>query len=127
MKTLLVAIAAFCLVAAACGSDTPSTPTDSGAAGWNVPIDPPVVVDGLRNPTFLFCDQRGLWVSEDNTHRARLLLIDADGVQHAMLTFLKAPQSIVADGKGGYLLAEGGRNRVLHLTPPLERNTAQRE
>ena len=25
------------------------------------------------------------------------------------------------------LLAEGGRNRVLHLTPPLERNTAQRD
>ncbi|MDD2136366.1 hypothetical protein [Pseudomonas kurunegalensis] len=87
----------------------------------------PVVVEGLRNPTFLYCDQRGLWISEDNTHRARLLRVDADGVQHTVLTFLKAPQSIVADGKGGYLLAEGGRNRVLHLTPPLERNTAQRE
>ncbi|WP_433689410.1 hypothetical protein [Pseudomonas monteilii] len=87
----------------------------------------PVVVEGLRNPTFLYCDQRGLWISEDNTHRARLLRVDADGVQHTMLTFLKAPQSIVADGKGGYLLAEGGRNRVLHLTPPLERDTAQRE
>ncbi|APE98645.1 TPA: hypothetical protein ACHTCR_003536 [Pseudomonas putida] len=87
----------------------------------------PVVVDGLRNPTFLYCDQRGLWISEDNTHRARLLLIDADGVQHTMLTFLKAPQSIVADGKGGYLLAEGGRNRVLHLTPPPTRDTAQRD
>ena len=87
----------------------------------------PVVVDGLRNPTFLYCDQRGLWISEDNTHRARLLRVDTDGVQHTVLTFLKAPQSIVADGNGGYLLAEGGRNRVLHLTPPLERNTAQRE
>ena len=87
----------------------------------------PVVVEGLRNPTFLYCDQRGLWISEDNTHRARLLRVDADGVQHTVLTFLKAPQSIVAYGKGGYLLAEGGRNRVLHLTPPLERNTAQRE
>jgi len=40
--------------------------------------------------------------------------------------FLKAPQSIVADGKGGYLLAEGGRNRVLQLTPPAEHSTAQR-
>ncbi|EKT4448908.1 SMP-30/gluconolactonase/LRE family protein [Pseudomonas putida] len=87
----------------------------------------PVVAEGLRNPTFLFCDPRGLWVSEDNTHRARLLLIDADGVQHTMLTFLKAPQSIVADGKGGYLLAEGGRNRVLHLTPPPTHDTAQRD
>lgn len=87
----------------------------------------PVVVDGLRNPTFLFCDQRGLWISEDNTHRARLLRIDADGSRQTVLSFLKAPQSIVADGKGGYLLAEGGRNRVLHLTPSLERNTAQRD
>ncbi|MEC4563531.1 hypothetical protein [Pseudomonas inefficax] len=87
----------------------------------------PVVVDGLRNPTFLFCDQRGLWISEDNTHRARLLRIDADGSRQTVLSFLKAPQSIVADGKGGYLLAEGGRNRVLHLTPPLERKTAQRD
>ncbi|MFJ4457582.1 hypothetical protein ACIP1G_27365 [Pseudomonas sp. NPDC089392] len=87
----------------------------------------PVVVDGLRNPTFLFCDQRGLWISEDNTHRARLLRIDADGSRHTVLTFLKAPQAIVADGKGGYLVAEGGRNRVLHLTPPAEPATAQRD
>lgn len=52
----------------------------------------PVVVDGLRNPTFLYCDQRGLWISEDNTHRARLLRIAADGSQHTVLTFLKAPR-----------------------------------
>ena len=86
----------------------------------------PVVVEGLRHPTFLMCDQRGLWISEDNTHRARLLRVDADGNQHVVLTFLKAPQSIVADGKGGYLLAEGGRNRVLQLSPPAEQATAQR-
>ncbi|MFJ2983257.1 MULTISPECIES: hypothetical protein [unclassified Pseudomonas] len=86
----------------------------------------PVVVQGLRHPTFLLCDPRGLWISEDNTHRARLLRVDADGTQHTVLTFLKAPQSIVPDGKGGYLLAEGGRNRVLQLTPPAEQSTAQR-
>ncbi|MFJ4430922.1 hypothetical protein ACIPZG_08110 [Pseudomonas sp. NPDC089395] len=86
----------------------------------------PVVVEGLRNPTFLLCDQRGLWISEDNTHRARLLRIDADGTRHTVLTFLKAPQAITPDGKGGYLLAEGGRNRVLHLTPAPEQSTAQR-
>ncbi|WP_060481086.1 hypothetical protein [Pseudomonas sp. NBRC 111119] len=80
----------------------------------------PVVVEGLSNPTFLYCDQRGLWISEDNTHRARLLRIRPDGTQQTVLSFLKAPQSIVADGKGGYLLAEGGRNRVLHLAPPAE-------
>lgn len=60
----------------------------------------PVVVQGLRNPTFLLCDQRGLWISEDSTHRARLLLIDAQGLRQTMLSFLKAPQAIVADGKG---------------------------
>ncbi|AXM94579.1 hypothetical protein ACU5P1_11035 [Pseudomonas plecoglossicida] len=86
----------------------------------------PVVVAGLRNPTFLLCDQRGLWISEDNTHRARLLRVDADGSQHTVLTFLKAPQAITPDGKGGYLLAEGGRNRVLQLSPPPEQSTAQR-
>lgn len=85
----------------------------------------PVVASGLRNPTFLFCDQRGLWISEDSTHRARLLRIDAQGQRHTVLTFLKAPQAIVPDGKGGYLLAEGGRDRVLRLTPPIDTNTAQ--
>ena len=50
----------------------------------------------------------------------------APALADTMLTFLKAPQSIVADGKGGYLLAEGGRNRVLHLTPPPAHDTAQR-
>ncbi|AGZ35427.1 MAG: hypothetical protein ACOKSU_21115 [Pseudomonas sp.] len=84
----------------------------------------PVVVEGLRNPTFLFCDQRGLWISEDNTHRARLLRIDAQGDQHTVLSYLKAPQAIVPDGKGGYLLAEGGRDRVLHLRPPVAPVTA---
>ncbi|MFE2007387.1 hypothetical protein ACFW6U_18585 [Pseudomonas guariconensis] len=84
----------------------------------------PVVASGLRNPTFLLCDQRGLWISEDSTHRARLLRIDAQGQRHTVLTFLKAPQAIVPDGKGGYLLAEGGRDRVLRLTPPIDTNTA---
>ncbi|EJN18638.1 hypothetical protein [Pseudomonas sp. GM80] len=78
----------------------------------------PIVFANLNQPTFLMCDQRGLWISEDSTHRARLLLIGNDGVQRTILSFLKAPQSIVASGRGTYLLAEGGRNRVLELTPP---------
>ncbi|MDR2308410.1 MAG: SMP-30/gluconolactonase/LRE family protein [Paucimonas sp.] len=85
----------------------------------------PVVADGLRNPTFLFCDSRGLWISEDSTHRARLLRIDSDGRRHTVLTYLKAPQAIVPDGQGGYLLAEGGRDRILRLTPPVVARTAQ--
>lgn len=78
----------------------------------------PVLLAGLNQPTFLMCDQRGLWISEDATHRARLLLWDGKGQPRTILSFLKAPQSIVPDGKGGYLLAEGGRDRVLQLTPP---------
>lgn len=77
----------------------------------------PVLLSGLNQPTFLMCDERGLWISEDSTHRARLLLWDGKGEPRTILSFLKAPQSIVPDGKGGYLLAEGGRDRVLQLKP----------
>lgn len=77
----------------------------------------PVVLSGLNKPTFLMCDERGLWVNEDSTHRARLLLIDKQGQQQTILSFLKAPQSIVPTDRGTYLLAEGGRDRVLELTP----------
>lgn len=75
----------------------------------------PVVLAKLNQPTFLMCDERGLWVNEDSTHRARLLLIDKQGRQHTILSFLKAPQSIVRTADGTYLVAEGGRNRVLKL------------
>jgi hypothetical protein len=77
----------------------------------------PVVLAGLNQPTFLMCDERGLWINEDATHRARLLLIDKQGRQQTILSFLKAPQSIVPTGRGTYLLAEGGRSRVLELMP----------
>ncbi|WP_193557536.1 hypothetical protein [Pseudomonas kairouanensis] len=77
----------------------------------------PVVLSHLNQPTFLMCDERGLWINEDATHRARLLLIDKQGRQQTILSFLKAPQSIVPTGRGTYLLAEGGRDRVLELTP----------
>ena len=77
----------------------------------------PVLLSGLNKPTFLMCDERGLWVNEDSTHRARLLLIDKQGQQQTILSFLKAPQSIVPTDRGTYLLAEGGRDRVLELTP----------
>eukprot|EP01133_Synstelium_polycarpum_P004164 gene4164-4857_t len=31
----------------------------------------PVVLSHLNKPTFLMCDERGLWINEDSTHRAR--------------------------------------------------------
>lgn len=83
----------------------------------------PVVLFNLNQPTFLMCDERGLWISEDSTHRARLLLIDSQGGRQTILSFLKAPQSIVRTNKGTYLLAEGGRNRVLELIPPSHADT----
>lgn len=75
----------------------------------------PVVVSNLNKPTFLMCDERGLWINEDSTHRARLLLIDKQGQQRTILSFLKAPQSIVRTAPGTYVVAEGGRDRVLEL------------
>lgn len=76
----------------------------------------PVVIEGLRNPTFMLCDEQGLWISEDSTHRARLLLVDAQGEQTTVLSFLKAPQAILPLESGRYLIAEGGRDRVLELS-----------
>lgn len=87
----------------------------------------PVVVEGLNQPTFLMCDAHGLWINEDATHRARLLLIDKQGRQQTILSFLKAPQSIVPTARGTYLLAEGGRDRVLELTPPVVRVAASND
>ncbi|KTT55388.1 hypothetical protein NS337_07170 [Pseudomonas oryzihabitans] len=74
--------------------------------------DPPA----LREPSFLLCDRRGLWISEDSTHRARLLLWDRQSAPRAILTFLRAPQALLPRGDG-YLLAEGGRDRIIALEP----------
>ncbi len=81
----------------------------------------PVVLSQLNKPTFLMCDERGLWINEDSTHRARLLLINKQGRQQTILSFLKAPQSIVRTTKGTYLVAEGGRDRILELVPSVAR------
>ncbi|WP_263141563.1 hypothetical protein [Pseudomonas sp. RIT-PI-AD] len=77
----------------------------------------PVLVDGLREPSSLLCDARGLWISEDSTHLARLLLLDEQGRLNLVLSHLRAPQQLLARPDGTYLLAEGGRDRVLELSP----------
>ena len=79
------------------------------------------MVGGLNQPTFVMCDPRGLWITEDATHRARVLLVDTQGRQHTVMSLLKAPQAIIAVGNGSYLLAEGGRDRVLELMPDVGR------
>jgi hypothetical protein len=70
---------------------------------------------GLKNPTFLLCDERGLWITEDQTHLARLWLQDTSGRLGVVLSHLRAPQEILRLSDGRYLLAEGGRNRVLEI------------
>ncbi|WP_242675272.1 hypothetical protein [Phytopseudomonas dryadis] len=71
---------------------------------------------GLNKPSFLLCDSRGLWVSEDSSHRARLLLLQPDGQLQVILSYLKAPQTLLPIADGKYLLAEGGRDRVLEIS-----------
>ncbi len=75
----------------------------------------PVVVDGITNPTFILCDKRGLWIVEDQTHLARLWLRTPDGKSQVILSHLRAPQELLPTGDNTYLLAEGGRDRVIEL------------
>lgn len=76
--------------------------------------DPKVLTD-LHQPGFLLCDGEGLWVTEDATHQARLLLLDQDGRLHTVLSHLRSAQTLLETTPGHYLLAEQGRNRVLQL------------
>ena len=75
-----------------------------------------LVADGLNEPGFLMCDAEGLWITEDATHMARLLLLDPAGRLRVVLSHLRAAQTILPFGPGRYLLAEQGRNRVLEIT-----------
>lgn len=75
-----------------------------------------VVVQGLNAPGFLMCDGAGLWITEDATHMARLLLLDPAGQLQIVLSHLRSAQTILPFGDNRYLLAEQGRNRVLEIT-----------
>ncbi len=75
----------------------------------------PLVLEGLNQPGYLLCTDDGLWITEDATHMARLLLLTADGRQHTVLSHLRSAQTILQTAPGQYLLAEQGRNRVLSL------------
>ncbi|MEO4045693.1 hypothetical protein AAFN46_01215 [Pseudomonas sp. CAU 1711] len=74
-----------------------------------------LVLDGLNQPGFLLCSADGLWITEDATHMARLLLLSEDGRLQTVLSHLRSAQSILQSAAGQYLLAEQGRNRVLRL------------
>jgi len=80
---------------------------------WLADGSDPVLVTDLNAPGFLMCDELGLWISEDATHRARLLLLDRSGQLHVILSGLRSAQSVLALAPGRLLLAEQGRGRVL--------------
>ncbi|WP_157719506.1 hypothetical protein [Pseudomonas oryzae] len=75
----------------------------------------PTLPGEFNQPGFLLCNADGLWVSEDATHLARLLLLDRDGRLHTVLSHLRSAQTLLETAPGHYLLAEQGRNRVLQL------------
>ncbi len=70
---------------------------------------------GLNEPGMVMCDSAGVWITEDATHMARVLLIGRDGILREVLTHLRSPQTIVRLSSGQYLVAEQGRNRILKL------------
>jgi len=88
---------------------------------WLADGSDPVVLGDLNAPGFLMCNEEGLWISEDATHRARLLLLDPSGRLQVILRGLRSAQTVLALAPGRYLVAEQGRARVLLL----ERQTAQ--
>lgn len=77
----------------------------------------PIILDSskTRNPSILQCDQRGLWISEDNSNNSRLLLLKPNGKLKVILSHLRAPQQLLQISQDKYLLAEGGRDRILEL------------
>lgn len=74
-----------------------------------------IIASGLNAPSFLMCNSAGLWITEDLTHRARLLLLDATGSVRTILSHLRSPQTIIAITPTRFLLAEQGRGRILEL------------
>ena len=88
--------------------------------GWVKRFDPAgndaITLQGLNAPSFLMCNAEGLWITEDLTHGARLLRVNASGSVDTILSRLRSPQTIIAIDSGRFLLAEQGRGRILELS-----------
>ncbi|WP_234358344.1 hypothetical protein [Metapseudomonas resinovorans] len=82
---------------------------------WQPAGQDPLVVEDLNAPGFVQCTKDGLWITEDATHGARLLLLDPSGRLEVILQHLRAPQTVIPLSSGRYHLAEHGRNRVLEI------------
>jgi hypothetical protein len=74
-----------------------------------------IIVRGLHAPSFLMCNHEGLWITEDLTHGARLMLLGASGNLETILTHLRSPQTIIQVTPTRFLVAEQGRGRILVL------------
>lgn len=77
--------------------------------------DDVLVLGQLNAPGFLMCNDEGLWITEDATHRARLLLLDRTGSLQTILSGLRSGQTVLSLAPGHLLLAEQGRGRVLEV------------
>ena len=83
-----------------------------------------LVLGSLNAPGFLMCDDEGLWVTEDATHRARLLLLDhRGGSVQVILRHLRSAQTVLSLAPGRLWIAEQGRGRILEV----ERSPRHRE
>ena len=82
---------------------------------WQFQGEDLILVKDLNAPGFVQCTEDGLWITEDATHMARLLLVDLSGNLHVILNHLRAAQTIIQLKTGQYLLAEQGRSRILEL------------
>lgn len=74
-----------------------------------------LVLKDLKDPGFLLCNEAGLWITEDATHMARLLLLDKNNKFQQILGHMRSPQAIIEMDADHYLIAEQGRNRILEL------------
>ncbi|GAA4651484.1 YncE family protein [Kistimonas scapharcae] len=78
-------------------------------------INPPEpVIEGLKKPNYLLCTPEGLWITEDATAHARVLLF-AGGEISVIASHLRSAQTIIEAGERRMLVAEQGRNRILEL------------
>ncbi|WP_312799162.1 hypothetical protein [Pseudomonas sp.] len=82
---------------------------------WQADGQDPIVLTGLNAPGFMVCTTEGVWITEDATHMARLLLLDRQGKEHVVLSHLRSAQTLLPSPDGSFLLSEQGRNRILKL------------
>ncbi|WP_291994844.1 hypothetical protein [Candidatus Accumulibacter sp. ACC003] len=82
---------------------------------WHAEGPDIVVAAGLNAPGFVQCTADGVWITEDATHMARVLLLESTGKLRVILDHLRSAQTIIPLEPGSYLVAEQGRQRILKL------------